>query len=68
MNQVTWTSPVTSQLLLEAGCLDLHQPVGLDGAAGRHHQPEPGAGAVALTSLSTTQTYRALDWNFNRMH
>ena len=41
VTQATWSSTVTSKLLLEAG-FQLHQPLGLDGNARQHHQPDSG--------------------------
>ena len=66
VNQVTWTSPVTSRLLLDAGWSTY---------VSRWGWMEPPGAITNLSqvleqsvSLSTTQTYRGLDWNFNRMN
>ncbi|MBI4520850.1 MAG: TonB-dependent receptor [Gemmatimonadetes bacterium] len=66
VNQVTWTSPVTSRLLLDAGWSTY---------VSRWGWMEPPGAITNLSqvfeqsvNVSTTQTYRALDWNFNRMN
>ena len=47
MTQATWTSPVTSRLLLEAGFSRFqYSGPASAGAAGRHHEPDPGHRAV----------------------
>ena len=73
--QGTWSSPATSRLLLEAG-VDVHQQVGMDGAAGailnlnqvkeQAAQTAPSPTARRGACLPTSHA-RALDWNFNNM-
>jgi hypothetical protein len=60
--QFTYTSPVTNQLLLEAGSSSYFSRWGW--------MEPPGAvtNLNQVTEQSTGMTYRALDWNFNRIN
>ena len=62
VRQATWTSTVTAKLLLEAGLFELCEPLGLDEAAGCHHQPEQ---VTDFGRPAPPFQYRALDDFFN---